>query len=124
MCFNDVVEVMQLIVGAKTFDVFQLSNDEFFVVCDESNVENKNIIDGYIDYSQQKIYIKSSIHRDVKSICLLNIALEILLQDSGVEELSGIPLNSVSQVVSTVLSPRLLQLLRDNTELFREFGIF
>lgn len=91
---------------------------------DVNNVESMcRFSDGFIDYSQQVVYVRDSLHRDVLATCVLGLIIELLANASGLDSLSGIAINSVTQVVMAVLSPHLLQVLRDNEEVLRRLNV-
>lgn len=80
-------------------------------------------IDGFVDYVKQIFHIRSSCHKDVIATCILNLSLEVLANNSGIDSLAGVPLNSLTQVIIALFSPHLLMFLRDNEHLLQHYGI-
>jgi hypothetical protein len=113
-------------IGAKTFCISLKSHKDFNKLCLETcliDEQSVKFTDGFIDFYNQILYMRDDLHTDVMATCLLSNALQIISADSGIEELSGTPLQSVTQVVVSMLTPRLLQFLRDNQVTLLEYGI-
>jgi hypothetical protein len=113
-------------IGAKTFCISLKSYKDFNELCVNTGlIDEKNVkfTDGFIDFYNQIIYVRDDLHKDVQASCLLNNILQIVSIDSGIEELSGTPLQSMTQVIVSMLTPRLLQVLRDNQETLLKYGI-
>lgn len=121
-----VCTMFSLKIGAKTFFVSLKSFDEFNQLCINTGlIDEKSVkfTDGFIDFYNQVIYIRDNLHKDVLASCLLGYILQITSIDAGLEELSGVPLPSLSQTVVSMLTPRLLQVLRDNHDVLFKYGI-
>jgi hypothetical protein len=118
--------MFNLKIGAKTFFVFLKSFDEFNQICTDTGlIDEKSVkfTDGFVDFYNQVIYVRDNLHKDVLASCLLGYLLQVTLLDSGIEELSGTPLPSISQTLVSMLTPRLLQVLRDNHDVLFTYGI-
>jgi hypothetical protein len=96
-------------VGGKDFEIKILTYDELQTILLNFGVESQLKV-GFIDYFMQIIYVRNDVNKDLQNECVLHELIHAMLLDSGIESLS----ENMGEIISTIIAPRLLQLLKDN----------
>lgn len=116
-------------VASYSYMIEFLCDDEFnskFIYV-HSGIENIESVckfsDGFIDYSKQILYLRDSLHKDAKATCIVSLIIELMANSSGIDSLSGIAINNITQIIMAMMSPHLLQVLRDNEQLLKRLNI-
>jgi Zn-dependent peptidase ImmA (M78 family) len=102
---------MILKVGNRRYEIEQ---------CSEQQMEEYTTagdVCGFTDYYQGKIAINKDMAKDVREETLMHEILHTLLDNSGIEEVSRQVKEgtNISELIATILAPRLHSLLKDNS---------
>ena len=103
---------MNVKVGARTYCIEKCSEEQIEKITGKEASE----ICGFTDYYQGKVYVNAQMAKDVRQETLLHEILHTLLDNSGIEEVSRQVKEgaNLSELVATILAPRLHLLLNDN----------
>jgi Zn-dependent peptidase ImmA (M78 family) len=104
---------MILKVGNRRYNIEQWSDEQI----EEFTGKEANEVCGFTDYYQGKIVINSRMAKDVREETLMHEILHTLLDNSGIEEVSKQAKEgaNLSELIATILAPRLHSLLKDNS---------
>ena len=104
---------MILKVGNRCYNIEEWSDEQIEKLTEKDASE----VCGFTDYYQGKIVINASMAKDVREETLMHEILHTLLDNSGIEEVSRQVKEgaNISELVATILAPRLHSLLKDNS---------
>lgn len=103
---------MNLKIGTRCYNIEQWSEQQIENLTEKDASE----VCGFTDYYQSKIVVNASMAKDVREETLMHEILHSLLDNSGIEEVSRQVKEgaNLSELVATILAPRLHALLKEN----------
>lgn len=114
--FNKMNKAYTLKIGAKSYQLNFIDSKKMDSLLESLGVNKELILNkvGVTDYYLQQIFIRSDVHPDLISECVLHELLHAMLDDAGINSIPVIQGVDLSETVVTITSPRLLAALRDN----------
>jgi hypothetical protein len=73
------------------------------------------------DHYDRKIFLRSDINQDLLAESFLHELFHVIITDAGITAIPAAP--DISEAIVTMISPRLLDVLRMNSELLKELCI-
>ena len=100
----------KLNIGSKDYNIIFTKEDKI--------LHENQTVDGYINYPQRKIVIRTGIDRELIKENIIHEILHALLDDSGVENtLVLLKDEDKIEALISALSPRIYQFVKDNRDI-------